>query len=507
MDECGSKTTTLRHFWKSSQRDGGVTKLETGIRGFDELLEGGVPEGRTTLISAGPGCGKTVLLSEFVYRGITGFDQPGIFLTFEERPKDIVRNLRNFDWDIDPLIDAGRLTFLDASLPEEGEIVEGHGEWLQTMLARVQHAAEKTGARRLAVDNLGAVFLRYEGDETDKKKRERLFRFADGIKRLGLTTLITTERSESAASLSQYGVEEFVSEGLIELDTHAGQGSEMRTMLVRKLRGCGYRSGRVAFEINQGGLEIYPKIPVDTSVGHTEFAVREEFGIGALDKAMGGGVPQGHVMLVAGNTGTGKSTLAMHFLKEGLEKGQSTVWVALEEPMQQVLKTAKAHGWNLGPHVESGAMVFVTSTLMDTLADKLLYKIIDAVDTNDAKRIVVDSVSSLESASMNKESVREFMLQLAGFAKTQGITVVLNYLSGETFGAGQGQLLGSMATNAMRLSSIVDGIILLRYVERDQGVQKLLNILKLRGSSHIKDILRYEIDHSGFRLGERFGVG
>ncbi|MES9959558.1 MAG: ATPase domain-containing protein [Sedimenticola sp.] len=501
-----TKLQLLRDFWRSRESEGGVTKLESGIRGFDELLEGGVPEGRTTLVSAGPGCGKTVLLAEYVYRGVEEFDQPGIFLTFEERPRDIIRNLTNFGWDLEKHTASGKLIFIDASLPEEGEFVYGRGDWLEPMLARIRYAVEKSGAKRLSVDNLGAVFLRYEGSDDLKLTRERLYRFADRIKELGLTTLVSSERADSIASLSHYSVEEFVSDGLIQLDVQSGTGSDVRTMWVRKMRGCGYRSGKVVFDINHDGIEIYPKIPVNTSVGDTEFSTREGFGIPALDRALGGGIPQGHIMLVAGNTGTGKSTLAMHFVKEGVDNGQPTVWVALEEPVKQVLKTANAHGWDLESSVQNGSLGFVTTPMFDISADKLLYKTIDAVNQNGARRIVVDSISSLESASMHKESVREFMMQLAGFAKTQGITVILNYLSGDAFGASKEQLLGSMTTNAMRLSSIVDAIILLRYVERDQGVQKLINILKLRGSHHVKDILRYEINQDGFSLGERFGV-
>ncbi|OQX44518.1 MAG: hypothetical protein B0D85_06785, partial [Candidatus Sedimenticola endophacoides] len=228
--ELRNKREHLRAFWNSRVLEGGVTKLETGVSGFDEMLEGGLPEGRTTLVSAGPGCGKTVLLAEFIYRGATELNEPGIFLTFEERPEDIQHNLANFGWNLKGLADAGQLLFLDATLPEEGETVHGRVDWLAPMLARIRHAAESLGARRIAVDNLGAVFLRYEASADARLARERLFRFADGIKQLGLTALVSTERAESAASLSRYGVEEFVSDGLIELDIDSGIGSDVRTM-------------------------------------------------------------------------------------------------------------------------------------------------------------------------------------------------------------------------------------------------------------------------------------
>ncbi len=498
------KMRQLRKFWRSTEREGGVTKSETGITGFDQMLEGGLPEGRATLISAGPGCGKTVLLSEFLYRGATEHDETGIFVTFEERPEDILFNLRNFDWDINTPIAHGKLHFLDGSPPETGEIAVGPAQWLEPTLAQIQHLVETTGAKRMAIDNLGTVFLRYLSDQTEASMRNQLVRFANGIKRLGLTTMISTERTDSQASLSHYGMSEFVADGLIELNIHAGPVSEIRTMHVSKLRGCGFRSGKVGFEITSDGLKVFPKIPIDSSLGETDFSQREAFGIEALDEGLDGGIPRGHIMLVTGNTGTGKSTLGLHFCKEGLAQGQGVVWVALEEPVGQVMKTAHAHEWDLSPGVQSGQLTFVTTSLLEVNPDKLLYDVIDAVETIDARRIIVDSVSSLESATMNQENVREFMMQLAGYSKTLGITTVMNYLTGESFAADKEQLLGLTTTNAMRLSSIVDGVMLLRFVEREQAVHKLLNILKLRGSAHDKGIMRYEIDKDGFILGQKF---
>ena len=484
----------------------GVEKIETGITGFDELLMGGLPEGRATLISAGTGCGKTVLLSEFLYQGIKKYDHPGIFVTFEERPRDILNNLHNFGWNLDKLYSSEKLAFVDGSPPEIEEVKIGSSEWLEPVLSQVKFLAEKIGAKRMAIDNLGTVFTRYGDAESNKYLRQQLFYFSSAIKKMGITTLISTERTENKSVLSQYGIEAFVSDGLIELDTHAGENNEMRTIIIKKLRGVGYRSGRVIFQINEKGIEIFPKIPINPKVAATEFTDRVSFGIPALDKAMGGGVPKGHIMLIAGNTGTGKTTLGLQFILAGLKNGENCVWTALEESEKQVVKTAEAHNWHLDGYADKGNLSFVNTSLIDIIPDKLLYQIINTVSENNAKRLIVDSISSLESATMSKEKVREFMIQLSGYAKMKGITVVMTYLTGDAFGAAKDQLLGSLTTNAMRLSSIVDGIVLLRYVERDQSVCKLLNILKLRGSHHVKDILRFEINEDGFLLGTRFGI-
>ena len=191
-------------------------------------------------------------------------------------------------------------------------------------------------------------------------------------------------------------------------------------------------------------------------------------------------------------------------MHDGLKKGESAVYVALEESSSQIRKTALEHGWGLEKHEKSGKLIFINPDLIDLNTDKLLYRILDAVNKINAKRVILDSISSLESATMNKVKVREFLIQFSGFMKTKGTTSMLTYLSEETFSAESGQLLGSGSSSELRLSSIVDGIILLRYVERGQSVAKLMNILKMRGAEHNKNIWQFEVEKDGIKIGQKF---
>ena len=219
---------------------------------------------------------------------------------------------------------------------------------------------------------------------------------------------------------------------------------------------------------------------------------------------MGGGIPQGHMVLLSGNTGTGKTMFGMHFLKQGISDGENAVFVTLEEPIEQVKKTALTHGWDFERYEKEGKLGFTTASLIDLSNDKLLYQIISAVEGVNAKRVVIDSVSSLLSATMNEEQVRQFLLQLSRYFKAKGITCIMNYLSLANFGAARGQLLGSLSTSEIRLSSVVDIIIMLLYVERGQKIKKLFNVLKLRGSQHSKEIFSYEIEKDGIKMGEKY---
>lgn len=500
------KEKGMQDLWDSQQIEGAVQKVPVGIPGLDEMLNGGLPRARAILVSGSAGCGKSILLNEFLYRGITRYNQGGVFLTFEETPKQIIEDAHSFDRDYIPLIESNRLAFVDTSPDRRGVFESGDYDWIEGLLARVMHAVEKTKASRVAIDGISNFFGLYAKNSEIHQIRKGIYLLTNELKSKGITVLFSSERIGHGDEVSRYGVEEFVSDGIIDINTTHGQNRIIRTLIIRKMRGMDFSSGRVEFEITREGITVFPKIPTDPLHAKTDFAVRLSTGITSLDEAMSGGIPQGHTMLVGGNTGTGKTIFGMHFLNYGCALGEPGIWVAIEEPIPQIIKTANAFDWDFEKYKQDGVLSFITSSLLDLSPDKLLYSILDKVKSIKAKRVVIDSVSSLESSSMDKDKVREFLVQASSFFKAEGLCCLMNYLTAESFAAHKDQLLGSMSTNEMRLSSIVDGIILLRYVERDQGVQKLLNILKLRGSEHVKDILRYEIGKEGICLGRRFGV-
>ena len=486
---------------QSKTKKGAVEKVLTGIMGFDEILMGGVPKGRATLISGGTGTGKTVILNEFIYRGITRFKENGVYVTFEEDKRDIIKNVRGFGWNYASLIAQKKLAFVDASAFRDVTIESGQDYDLSPLIERVKYALKKVKAKRLVIDCLDNLFSRFQNKDA---VRQALCQIIAGLNDLGVTVLMTAEKTGPEQSLSRYGIEEFVADGVIEIALIKGQQQFLRRMFVIKLRGTDFRSGTVEFEITDQGLVVYPKIPIETVTAKTDFRVRKSFGVKGLDDILGGGIPQGHMVLVSGNTGTGKTMFGMHFLKQGISDGENAVFVSLEEPIEQVKKTALTHGWDFDRYEKEGRISFPTASLIDISNDKLLYQIISAVEGINAKRVVIDSISSLLSATMNEEQVRQFLLQLSRYFKANGITCIMNYLSLANFGAARGQLLGSLSTSEMRLSSIADAIIMLLFVERGQKIKKLFNVLKMRGSQHSKEIFSYEIEKDGIKMGEKY---
>lgn len=474
-----------------------VKKVPTGIEGLDEMLEGGIPEGRSILLTGNTGTGKTVFCNEFIYRGITDYNQNGIYVTFEERPAEIIRNVKNFGWNYESLLEKNNLYFVDLS-PIAGATSEIDQKYtLDPIITRIKYAVKKINARRVVLDSIGTI---YNDFDNVGEIRNFIFKLSHKLKELSVTSIITAEKTGGRNVLSRHGVEEFVADGVIALEMLSGEQSFIRKIFVRKLRGAGYRSGIVQFEIDNNGIQVFPRLSTSNLNASTSFKERKKFGIEKLDRAMDGGIPEGHNLLISGNTGTGKSLLGLHFAMEGIEEGENTVLVLLEEPYEQVRKTAAQFGWNLETLREENRITVVTAPLIDIKIDRLLRDIRKESESIKAERIVVDSISSILSATLTSEDVRQFMLQYTSFIKNRGITSLLTYLSPEIFGAGSGESFSGIITNEMRLSSTVDGIIILRYKELENKVEKLMNILKLRGSNHDRRILKYEIGDRGIEF-------
>ena len=473
-----------------------VVQQTTGITGLDEILNGGIPKHTLTLLAGTSGTGKTILSFQWLFDGVKKGEN-GIYISITEPLFMAIRNIESMKFYDRKAIEQEKLRVFDI---KEGLGLDNEKIDSQSILRHIEKQVKENNAKRLVIDSITAVLYTIN----DKAKiRQFIFELKKILATLGCVTILTSEVSE-IGKYSAYGVEEFISDGIMVLNNIIGENQIIRTLQVIKMRSIDFRTGAVIFDITSSGISLYPKIPINRSIATTEFKTRLISGIKKLDSLCGGGFPQGHIIMVAGNTGSGKTTFALQFLMAGLEKGENGIYIALEESSSQIKKTALAHGWDLEKYEKSGKLNFINPDLMDINPDKLLYRITNTINKTGAKRVIIDSVSSLESATMNKNKLREFLIQISGFLKTKGTTAMLTYLSEEPFGAGMGQLLGGGPSSELRLSSIVDGIILLRYVERKQGVDKLMHILKMRGSAHDKKIWQFEVDKDGITIGEVF---
>ncbi|MBI2013377.1 MAG: hypothetical protein HYS87_00905 [Candidatus Colwellbacteria bacterium] len=470
-----------------------------GIPGLDSVLNGGLVEGSSVILSGQPGTGKTVIGLQWLFTGYTKFKEPGVYISTTEPIASAIKNTRTLGFYSQSAVDEAGVYFSDLEILVKGRNLEEKkldSKDINAVVQAITNLVDKLGSKRVVFDNITGFLYRLTDVATARVFLSRLIR-AMSIR--NATLLLIAERNNQG--LSVFGVEDSVADGIIVLNYTLGEQSMIRRLNVEKMRGVSYRSGQVIFDITGDGVIIYPKIPSYSSTFKTDITERLSSGLPALDKMLGGGVPYGHLMLISGNTGTGKTTFGLHFLMDGLLKGEDVIYLTMEEPPEQIVKTAAEYGFDLEKFKKSGQLAFVSESLLDTNLDKLLYKIVNAAKNKpDTKRILIDSISSIESRKIPLELVREFLVQLNFFLKSEGITAYVNHLEPSLFVSVPPQTFGPTSATALRLSSLVDGVILARYIEREKKIINVLNILKLRGSWHEKEIIEYEINKKGISI-------
>jgi len=467
-----------------------LPKIQTGIIGFDDVAAGGLPKGRATLLSGSSGSCKTLFAVQYLYESITRFKEGAVFITFEETPDEIMKNVESFGWDLQMLVNDKKLAFVDAS-PEPGEVTAVVGEYdFSAFLSRIEHAAKKVNATRVAIDSLSAIFSQF----TDARLvRTELFRITAGLKKLGLTSLITAERAEEYGEISRYGVEEFVSDNVIILRNVAESERRRRTVEILKYRGAGHQKGEYPFTVTGTGIEVLPLSSLELAMPSSD--VRLSAGNKDLNRMCGGGFFRDSIIMASGATGTGKTLLVTTFLNEGCLSGEKTLVYAFEESRDQLLRNAKGWGIDFTRWEREGLLKIVCAyPEIRGLPDHLLSMKAE-IEEFKPKRIALDSLSAMERVSIGR-SFSEFVIGLTSFIKhkeTAGLFTVV-----------PSSREGAASVSESHISSLTDSIILLRYVELMGQMRRGLTVLKMRGSTHEKEIREYTIDGTGIHIGDQF---
>ncbi|NQT19161.1 MAG: circadian clock protein KaiC [Planctomycetes bacterium] len=474
----------------TEKRPAGIEKLPTGIPGFDHIAFGGLPKGRTTLVSGTAGSGKTVLACQFLAEGITGSNQNGVMVTFEESPADIRTNMLGFGWDIQKWEDEGKWAFVDGTreLGEE-EILTGEYD-LGALLVRVEHAVRKVNASRVSADSLGAFFSEY----TDSTiVRGELHRVASVLKAIGVTVVMTAERSQEYGEIARYGVEEFVADNVIILRNVQEGAKRRRTMEILKFRGTPHDKGEHPFSIvSNGGIVILPRsTPLEQSASN----VRVTLGNQQLDEMCGGGIFRGSVVLVSGATGTGKTLAAIEFVAGGVANGERSILFDFEESREQLFRNAI--GWNIDlPQMErAGKLLVVCASPEAAGVEDHLVETRRKIEDFKPDRVAVDCLSALERVATEK-GVREFAIAMTAFIKQLQITGLFTTTTAKLF--------GGASTAEANIFTVTDAIILLRYVEMLGAIRRGVTVMKMRGSAHDREIREFTIDDRGMHIGKPF---
>lgn len=471
----------------SSVHAGGIEKLRTEIEGFDLIADGGLPKGRTTLLSGTSGSAKTVMAAQFIAAGILRAGEPGVFVTFEEPPEDIRRNMAGFGWNIAEWESAQKWAFVDGSPePHNGTVVVGNYD-LGALLSRVEHAIRKVGARRVVLDSLGGVFAQLEDPVTI---RAELFRIAHALRDSGVTAIITAERTEDHGSISRFGVEEFVSDNVVVLRNVLEDEVRRRTLEILKFRGTTHQKGEWPFTIVPGeGLVVIPLSALELKQKSSD--TRISSGNLEIDRMCGGGFFRDSVILVSGPTGTGKTLITTEFLNAG----KRCLLFAFEESREQLFRNATGWGVDFSRMEAQGRLKVVCQYPESAALEDHLIAMKRTIDEFKPDRVAVDSFSALERVSPLK-GFREFVIGLVSFVKHKEIPGL--------FTATTASLLGGTSITETHISTTTDSIILLRYVEMHGQMRRAITVLKMRGSWHDKEIREFTIDGKGLHVGEPF---
>ncbi len=466
-----------------------VQKLPTGIEGFDDICHGGLPAGRSTLISGTSGTGKTVFSLHFLHNGISQYDEPGIFVTFEESPVDILRNAASFGWDLQGLVDQDKLFILDASPDPDGQDVAGSFD-LSGLIERINYAIKKYKAKRVAIDSVTAVFQQY--DAVFVVRRE-IFRLLARLKEIGVTSVMTTERIDEYGPIAKFGVEEFVSDNVVILRNVLEAEKRRRTVEILKLRGTTHMKGEFPFTMGSHGVSVFPLGAMRLTQRSSN--VRISSGVKDLDEMCGGGFFQDSIILATGATGTGKTMLVSKFIEDAYRNNEKAILFAYEESRAQLLRNATSWGIDFEKMEREGILKIICAYPESTGLEDHLQIIKTEITQFKPSRMAIDSLSAL-ARGVSLNAFRQFVIGVTGYAKQEEIAGFFTNTAEE--------FMGSHSITDSHISTITDTILLLQYVEIRGEMARAVNVFKMRGSWHDKRIREFIITDKGPQIKDSF---
>ena len=466
-------------------------KLPTGIAGLDQIMLGGLPASRPTLVAGSAGSGKTVFALQFLAEGIRRFNETGVFVTFEEPTSDLRHSGTSLGFDIQAWEAEGRWSFVDASpvAADEGAVAGSYD--FGALVARIEHAVQQIGAKRLCLDSLGAVFARF----TDPAiVRLELFRVASALKEMGVTSVLTVERSEDQAGISSFGVEEFVADNVLILRNVLEREKRRRTLEVLKFRGAEHRTGEWLFTVvHEEGIVVLPISLM--ALRPQASSERVTTGNASLDRMCSGGFYRDSVVVVSGPTGSGKTLMSSEFVAAGIGAGERCVLISFEESLEQLVRNAASWGIDLGALERGGNLKIICEYPEVASLEDHFVAMKKVIEEFSPQRVAIDNLSALERISTGR-GIRDFIIGLASFLKQLEITSLITSTTTT--------LIGGPSITESHISTLADGIILLRYVEYQSEMRRALVVLKMRGAAHEKGIREFTIDDEGMHVGEPF---
>ena len=463
-----------------------LPKAATGIQGLDEITGGGLPKGRTTLVCGSAGCGKTMFAMEFLVRGAQQYGEPGVFVSFEESAEDLAQNVASMGFDLKALA-ARKKLLIDHVRVVRSEIEETGNFDLEGLFIRVGLAIDSIGAKRVVLDTLEALFGGFSNTAILRAEIRRLFEW---LKQKGVTAVVTGERGDG--TLTRHGLEEYVSDCVILLDHRVVNQLTARRLRIVKYRGSVHGTDEYPFLIREKGISVVPITSL--RLDHTASSEVVSSGVPTLDQTLGaGGFYRTSTILLSGAAGTGKSSIAGHFVAESGRRGERSLYIALEESQSEIVRNMKSIGIHMAPLVAKDILRFHVSRPTAQGLELHLASIHQIVIEYRPRVVVVDSITSLLSMGSTPE-VTSMIVRLVDFIKMNGITAVMTALipTGE-----------QTETTGVNISSLVDTWLTLQNTEIKGVRARALSVVKARGMGHSNQTHEFVMSKKRRRAQER----
>ena len=460
-----------------------LEKCPTGISGLDDVTEGGLPKGRPTLVCGGAGSGKTLLAMEFIVRGITQFNEPGVFMAFEETAEELAKNVASLGFDVDRLIRQKKMA-IDYVHIERSEIEETGEYDLEGLFVRLNLMIEQVGAKRVVLDSIEALFAGLPNEAILRAELRRLFRW---LKAKGVTVIITGEQGDR--TLTRYGIEEYVSDCVIFLDHRVHNQISTRRLRIVKYRGSRHGTNEYPTLIDEHGLSVLPISSIGLSYSVSD--ERVSTGVPRLDTMMAGkGYYKGSSNLISGMAGTGKTSLAAAIVDSPCRKGKRCMYFSFEESPDQLMRNMRSIGINLGPWAKKGLLEFHSLRPQLYGLEMHLATLHKLIRNFDPEGVVIDPITNLTSVG-DSDEIKAMLVRVIDYLKGRGVTSV--YTSLTAGGSG-------MEQTEVGISSLMDTWLLLRMIESSNERNRLLYVLKSRGMGHSNQMREFQLSDNGIKL-------
>jgi len=467
--------------------------IKTGIKGLDSILLGGIPRTNVILVQGVTGSGKTVMGSEFIYRGAALYNEPGLIVVFETSPEKLIRDAAGFGWNLDELQQQKKLQIIFTS----PEVLD---QELRSPDSLLLETAKEIGAQRIFVDGIGLLNTNLvDSNSVHRTYRELLQQLIESLHRENLTAMFSLELGNAHDSIAAAaGSIDFLADTIIQLCRERHGRRMQRSLEILKSRGQDYEGGEHTLHVTGGlGLEVFRRVQAPLpakSIQPTSSTMRSVIGVEAIDTLIGGGIFDGSTTMVVGVSGVGKTVLATQILREGsLKQKTRGLLISLDEHPAQIIRNAQTLGLKLEEQVADGTIQILFESPQELDIDAHYARIVQIIEERDIQRMVIDGMTSYSTAIGEVGVYRDFFHAMVAYSKQRLMTTFFNYENPEFLGI-------SSYMPDFPLSSIVDNLILLSLVEINNSLHRCISVVKSRGSKHSFDTREFVIGQGGISL-------